>query len=126
MRQILIGIAALSASLVMLATGTASAASTYSLFGDATAVSFGGNPGAFVQVTSNATAPGYGGIDFSLPTGTTVSALNTLSTDYEVLSGDCGGGAPRFSISISNTESIFVYLGPTPNFTGCSTGWQSS
>lgn len=60
-----------------------------------------------------------------------------LSTDYNVTDTDCGGGSPRFSIELPNVGgtlcsipgdscSIFVYLGPYPNYTGCAPGWQSS
>jgi hypothetical protein len=60
-----------------------------------------------------------------------------LSTDYNVTDTDCGGGSPRFSIELPNVGgtlcsisgdscSIFVYLGPYPNYTGCAMGWQST
>lgn len=60
-----------------------------------------------------------------------------LSTDYNVTDTDCGGGSPRFSIELPNVGgtlcsisgdscSIFVYVGPYPNYTGCAAGWQST
>lgn len=101
------------------------AATSYSLFGDASVVSSGGNPGHYVQATSDISGVGYGGVSFSLPAGTTVNDLATLATDYKVFSGDCGGGSPRFSIETA-AGNIFVYLGPAPSFTGCSSSWVSS
>jgi hypothetical protein len=63
--------------------------------------------------------------------------INQLSTDYNVTNTDCGGGSPRFSIELPNVEgtlcsipgdscSIFVYIGPYPNFTDCAAGWQTT
>lgn len=49
----------------------------------------------------------------------TFSQLTNLSTFYKITDGDCGGGSPRFSISLEGGKNIFVYIGPNPNFTGC-------
>ncbi len=120
MKKIVLGMASLA--LVFGFASIANASTT--LFGDASIVD-GGNPGSMVQVTSGSTAPGYGGVSFSLLAGTVVSDLATLGIDYKVLAGDCGGGSPRFSVRTS-VGNIFIYLGPTPNFNSCPSGWQST
>jgi hypothetical protein len=108
-------ILALTALLVLASAATASAAT---LFGGATANSDGS-----VTLVSNATAP-FSGIAYQVPAGTTFSELETLSVDYR---GQCGGGSPRFQVGIDSDGdgdrdgNIFVYLGPVPSFTGCST-----
>lgn len=56
--------------------------------------------------------------------GDTLDQLTNLQTDYYVEHGCFGGGSPRFQISVSNgtaMNNIFVYLGASPNFTGCPT-----
>jgi hypothetical protein len=92
------------------------AAPGYTLFGDATIVS-GGNPGNAVKLTSDAD-PGYGGIDYAIPAGTTFADLTTLSTDYFVESDDlCAGGSPRFQINVIEggvEKNIHVYFEQEP------------
>lgn len=113
------------ASLALVQTTTAVAASGYTLFGDAQIVS-GGHPGNAAQIRSSATPPGYGGVDFSTQSGLTVGGLNNLSTDYKFTAGSCGGGAPRFQINVGGAN-IFVYIGPPPNYTGCPIdGWVNT
>jgi hypothetical protein len=109
------------------------AASGYTLFGDATLFSPSKDSPTAVQLTS--TCPTgyptclsdssftYSGIDFEIPAGTTFAEITTLSTDYEFTSGSCGGGSPRFEINLTdgtNSGNVFVYIGPPPNYTGCS------
>jgi len=111
----------------------ASAAST--LFGDASIVS-GGNPGNAVQIRSDSgSGDGFGGVRFDDANGTLFSSLSTLSTDYNVTDDDCGAGSPRVQIRIDVNGSgvsdagdgnLFAYIGPSPNFTDCATGWQST
>jgi hypothetical protein len=67
----------------------------------------------------------FGALSFTLPAGTTLSSLTTLSADYNIVEGSCAGGSPRFQLNIDG-KNVFVYLGPTPNFTGCATGWTST
>jgi hypothetical protein len=112
------------ASFALVLGGTALAASSYHLFGDAQIVS-GGNPGSAAQLRSSATPPGYGGVDFDVPAGMTVGQLNYLATDYKFTAGSCGGGAPRFQLNAdngTNSGNIFVYIGPPPGYTGCPAG----
>ena len=103
----------------------------YALFGDAEIVA-GGNPGNAVQLRSDAT-PGYGGVDFDVPAGTTFADFTTLATDYKFEPDDtCAGGSPRFQVNVDDPNSadegnIFVYIGPPPGYTGCLPNvWTSS
>ena len=103
------------ASLALVQGTTASAASGYSLFGDATLVHPGNASNTAVQLRS--AGAGYGGIDFNTP-AMTVSQLNDLSTDYIFTDGSCGGGSPRFQLNVGGAN-IFVYIGPQPSYTAC-------
>jgi hypothetical protein len=110
----------------------ASAATTYSLFGDASVVS-GGNPGMAAQIRSDAAiAPGYGGVNVTPSSPISWASLTTLSTDYNVTNDNCGGGSPRFEIGVDTNNdgasdgNVRVAIGPSPSYTGCATGWQST
>lgn len=87
-------------------------APAYTLFGDGVLVHPGDNSHTAAQA-SWAPPPGapYGGIDFAVPAGLKVSALNTLSTDFKFTQGTCSQGSPRFQINVLN-QNVFVYLGP--------------
>lgn len=59
--------------------------------------------------------------------GATLDELTTLATQYNIQSGDCGGGAPRFSVVMSSGAEVHVYIGPFPNYTGCTPdSWEST
>lgn len=124
---------------LIVSTGIAMAAGGYTLFGNATLVHPGNASNTAAQLSS--TCPSgyptcfsdntftYSGINFTLPSGATLGNLGTLSTDYNVTTGDCGGGAPRFALNYDNNPNtnIFVYIGPTPSFTGCALNtWQNT
>jgi hypothetical protein len=130
MNKIIKSIPVIGIALAMF-VGVAGAASGYSLFGDSTYVSPGNGSDRAVETTSGPTGTGYGGIDFTVPTGiNTLSDLNNLATDYKFTAGSCGGGSPRFQVSVTNGTdegNIFVYLGPPPNYTGCPMNtWENS
>src|SRR5690349_22876683 len=116
----------------MMAVPTAMAQDTYTLDGDAELVSPGnnGSPNA-VQLRSDSDSV-YGLVDFVIPAETTFADLMTLSTDYMFeLDDSCGGGSPRFQIKVDSgsgvTGSIWVYIGPAPNFTDCEAGiWANT
>lgn len=94
----------------------------YTLFGQATYVSPGNNSNRAVQLISNGNAnPAvFSGIDFSVPPNLTINNLNQLSTDYDFTAASCGVGSPRFGISLAGfSGTIFAYIGPPPNYTGC-------
>jgi hypothetical protein len=62
----------------------------------------------------------------------TFADLFELSTDYNPTTTDCGAGSPRFEIGLdvdgdgAIDGSIFVYIGPLYNLTGCLRGWQTT
>jgi len=112
------------AVLALFCTGAVLAATGYTLFGDAELVSPGFNSPTAAQLRYNPSGPGFGGVDFTIPSGLTVADLDNLSTDFRFTEGSCGGGSPRFQINVldpnTNTvKNIFVYIGPPPNYTGC-------
>lgn len=119
-----LGLGALS-----LSAAPAAAATSYTLFGEAAVTTEGSN--TVIQAVSD-NDPGFGGIGFEVPEGTTFADLTTLSTDYNVTDDDCGGGSPRFQLNVDTNDdgtsdgNIWVYLGPSPNFTDCPAGWQTS
>ncbi|MHB8577731.1 MAG: hypothetical protein ACYDCQ_20655, partial [Dehalococcoidia bacterium] len=117
---IAVGVIALLALAGLSGARVLAAAGTFSLFDDATQTANG------VQLRSAPPpAPGDGGVNYT-PTPTfTFAQLTVLSTDFQVLHGDCAAGSPRFQINIDG-KNVFVYLGPSPNFTGCGTALQNS
>ncbi|EKD91195.1 MAG: hypothetical protein ACD_30C00039G0002 [uncultured bacterium] len=102
------------------------------LFGDVTIVA-GGNPGNAASLVSDVTLTnGYSGVTFTLPDDTAWADLDTVSTDYNVTDDNCGGGSPRFQIKVDTDNdgisngNVHVAIGPSPSFTGCLPGWQST
>lgn len=96
----------------------------YSLFGDAVLVHPGHNSPTAAQASyDGTTGPGsFGGVDFTNPSGLTVSQLSNFTSDYQFTVGSCQDGAPRFVATVTNgsvTGNINFYFGPPPNYTGC-------
>jgi hypothetical protein len=116
MNKLLKSVVAAGTGLLMVA-GVSFAANGHTLFGDAKYVSPGNGSNRAVELTSDAD-PGYGGIDFTIPAGTTFAQLQTLSTDLFVESDDaCLGGSPRFQINVIENgveKNIHAYLGDEP------------
>ena len=112
---------------------TVAFAASYTLFGDAAIVSPGNASPHAVQIRSDA-GPGFGGIRFDVPAGTTFADLDQLSTDFMPEADDlCTGGSPRFSIGIDTDGdgdrdgSIFVYFGPDSASAPCVPAvWQNT
>lgn len=120
MKRLLVAVVAVMATAV---AAPAYAANGFTLFGTAT---LQGNQVQLVSDFSDtSTATDFGGINFSVPSGTTLATLTTLSAQFNVTNDDCGGGSPRFQINIGG-KNVFVYFGPTPSFSGCPTGWTST
>jgi hypothetical protein len=102
----------------------------------ATATPFGGATvsGGILTLVSNTGDAGStndaSGATFAETGVTTFSSISTLSTEFDVTDDDCKGGSPRFQIRVqtpSGEKNVFVYLGPSPSFTGCSTNvWIAS
>ena len=113
-----LGITGLLAALALPLAAHAAVSNNYTPFGDAAVVS-GGNPGNAIS-TDSVGFNTYGGVDYGVPSGITFNQLTNLGTDYKITAGDCGGGSPRFQVNIGG-HNVFVYLGPAPNFTGCTT-----
>jgi parallel beta-helix repeat protein len=121
MQKFLLSVTVIGALVLAVGAVAASAATGYSFFGDAQLVSPGEASAHAAQATSKGTN-GYGGVDFAVPAGLTVSGLSTLSTDSMFTVGSCGAGSPRFSVTVSNgtnTGNLFFYLGSPPNYTAC-------
>jgi hypothetical protein len=85
----------------------------FSTFGKTANVSGG------VLLVSDA-SPGYGGLDFATPTSFAFGDISVLATTFRFDADDsCKGGSPRFQLNTSDGHNVFVYLGPSPNFSGC-------
>jgi len=106
----------LFATIVIVAFVPSAGAASGSLFGSATM------DGKQVKLLSDfsdvSTANDAGGINFTDTGITTFSSLTQLATKFNVTDDGCGGGSPRFQLNIGG-KNVFVYLGPSPNFTGC-------
>jgi hypothetical protein len=116
MKKLAIASAAAAAVSLLLVS---SALAAYSLFGNASIVSpgAGGSPNA-AEVTGD---PSGSGIRFDVPTGTKFMDLDTLQTDFRMMSGNCQAGSPRFQVRVQNPTTmqagnVMVYLGTPPNY----------
>ncbi|MEN9328526.1 MAG: hypothetical protein RI947_1334 [Candidatus Parcubacteria bacterium] len=105
-------------------------ASTPTLFGNAAISNTGYGTGHSARLSSSNSAPGYGGLDFSIPPGTTFEDVQTLSLDYNITDDDCKAGSPRFQINVDTGKgirNILVYIGPEPKYTGCTQNtWKNT
>jgi hypothetical protein len=84
----------------------------------------------YVQLVSNtgdgSAANDASWVDFAVPSGLTFGGLTALSTEFNVTDDGCIGGSPRFQVEVGG-KNVFVYLGPSPSFTGCSLNtWLAS
>lgn len=123
----------------------ASAEAQWSRFGDAISVIGGPGPNTgAIQLSSTCSFTGappacdfdtltFSGVAFQQTSPLTFAEILELSTDFNIPAGDCGGGSPRFQITLDTDinadgfpDNIFVHLGPSPNFTGCFFGWQNT
>ena len=95
----------------------------------ATATPFGGATvsGGILTLVSDTSDTGTtndaSGATFTGTGVTTFSSITTLQTEFDVTDDDCRAGSPRFQVRVqtpSGEKNVFVYLGPTPSFTGCS------
>ena len=117
-------LAALAAAALLLAPA-AWAADGATVFGGATQ----GSDGTVTLVSNTgdaATANDASGVNIPVPSGLTFAQIQTLSAQFNVSDDDCGGGSPRFQINVGG-KNVFVYLGPSPSFTGCpQNAWAST
>jgi hypothetical protein len=79
------------------------------------------------DLTNGTTADDASSLSFNVPSGTTFADLTQLSTQFDPIAGGCGGGSPRFTLHLATGKNVFVYLGPSPSFTGCALNtWEQS
>jgi hypothetical protein len=120
MRKLICGLVAMTSLAV--ASPALAAVGTPALSGTATATSGG------IQLTSNfsdaSTTNDFGAVTVPV-TGVTLAQLTSLSAQYTITHGSCGGGSPRFQIAIGG-KNVFVYVGPAPSFTGCGSASTST
>src|SRR5438445_4190204 len=102
-------LAAFAIGLLLLQPGIGAA--PFSLFGAATLVKTGAPPNPWaVQLISNTgngtAADDFGGIAFQDSNDSlTFAGLYGLSADYQVVTGDCGGGSPRFASALAMDDN---------------------
>jgi len=121
-------IALVSMLVVGIIAAPAMAAGTATPFGSATVVN---GSLQMVSNTGNAdAADDFGGVTLAGTGVTTFASITTLATEFNVTDDDCKAGSPRFSVKVTTptgSKNVFVYLGPSPNFTGCTPNtWLSS
>jgi hypothetical protein len=66
----------------------------------------------------------YSYLSFAPTSSLIFSDITTLSAVYTFASGNCHGGALRWSVTVqtgTGAKSIFIYYGGYPNFTDCTT-----
>ena len=100
----------------------------FTLVQSATLVHPGNHSSMAAEVSTTGNPFTWGAVEFSIPSGLTLSQLTNLSTDYKFVTGSCWGGSPRFEVWVTDsnvTHKIFFYLGPPPNYTGCPPGAYS-
>jgi hypothetical protein len=126
MRKLIATVGALVGAVILV---PAALAATATPFGGATVAA----DGTLTLVSNTGDAGGTNdasGASFTGTGVTTFSTLTTLSTEFNVTDDDCSGGSPRFQVKVqtpSGEKNVFVYLGPTPSFTGCSSNaWIAS
>jgi hypothetical protein len=92
--------------LALSVTAASANATTYHTYGDVTTSSSG-----FLATSTNPS--GYGGITIDFTANQfAVSTLTTLSADYQMMQGNFGGGAPRFSIFDASFNNLaYIYFG---------------
>jgi hypothetical protein len=87
------------------------------------------NPTCYNDATFNFSGIAFVVNDPPPPSFPTINALTNLSTDYNFGGADCGGGAPRFVISLSGgsgNDNLTGDFGQPPNFTNCYYGWLNT
>ncbi len=117
-RLVLLALASVLGSLLV--AGSALAKKTggspaYKLVGSAVLVSPGDNSTAAAQMTSPGASNPWGAIGFTVTPGLKLAQVTMLATGYELVAGNCLGGAPRFTIGVAKaggtTHEIYFYFG---------------
>jgi hypothetical protein len=121
MKKLLVAAACTAAAFI---AAPAALAADFTLHGGAQAGI--GNVKLVSDLSNTPTLDDSSWIDFVVPPGSTFSGITSLSTEFNVTDDSCGGGSPRFQINVGG-KNVFVYLGPSPSFTGCAPNtWISS
>lgn len=107
---------------------------TWSLSGAVWQQGPAGGDGLAVHIDTNQGPPynqAFGGLSVILPSGTQIEDVGPLAFDYYFVTGNCGGGSPRFQLRVDlnddgvGDKNVFVYPGPAPNYNNCPVGsWQ--
>src|SRR5579862_9101381 len=102
----------------------------FSQYGNVVEVSGGPNGTAFRITSDNSSSTPYGGVYYVPDSGTTLNNITTASAQFSWLQGTFGGGAPRFSIGLTNgsySAEAWVYWGTGPGYTdNPGSGWQGT
>jgi hypothetical protein len=121
MKKLLIAVACAVAAMTV---APAALAADFTLHGGAEAGS--GNVKLVSDLSTTTTVDNSSWIDFDTPAGLTFAGLTALATEFNVTDDGCGGGSPRFQVNVGG-KNVFVYLGPSPSFTGCTPNtWTAS
>lgn len=121
MRRLLIAVAGAVAALAL---APAALGADYTLHGGAKKAD--GSVRLVSDLSDNQAVNDSSWVDFSTPAGLTFAGITSLSTEFRFTENSCGGGSPRFQINVGG-KNVFVYLGPSPTFTGCApNAWTSS
>jgi hypothetical protein len=90
------------------------------------ALSQGTGPFVFESIYSDASPDNdYSFLSFTPNSTVTFNDIMALSAAYAFTTGNCHGGALRWSVRTSDTQAVFIYYGDYPNFTDCTTTSQS-
>ena len=121
MTKLLIAVACAAASLALAPTALAA---DFTLHGGAKAGA--GNVKLVSDLSDKPAVNDASWINFGALGSLTFSGISSLSTEFRFTENSCGGGSPRFQINVGG-KNVFVYLGPSPSFTGCAPEiWLSS
>lgn len=86
----------------------------------------GSGPAVFESILSDSDPDNdYAFVSFTPSSPLLFSEITELSATYDFAVGNCHGGALRWSVRVSSSQSVFIYYGDHPNFTDCETTNQS-
>jgi hypothetical protein len=83
-------------------------------------------PAAFESIyTDTSTDNDFAYMSFTPAAPLLFKDVTQLKTTYAFTLGDCHGGSLRWSVRVSDTQSVFIYYGDEPSTTDCTTNNQS-
>ncbi|HVT11496.1 MAG TPA: PEP-CTERM sorting domain-containing protein [Fimbriimonadaceae bacterium] len=117
-------------SVALIAACALSQADYFGQYGNVNLVNDGPNGTAYQITSDNSLSTAWGGVYYVPNAGTTLNDLTTVSSDFSWLQGTFGGGAPRFSLGLTNgsvSHEAWVYWGTGPSYTdNPGAGWQNT